>query len=192
VDDGHTGGGVGLMATYNPLAEVMPVASMVTNAIVTAALCDQMRDNLVALYDGWWFRASKSTATTTAAAVATPFDLDTIVVSQTAEDEGAVTLTGGDVIVNKTGLWIVGGHYTTTTTDTITIAVSVTGSPAAYVCESCADNANTKTDLCASGAVEVTTVPATMSLVYYTNVSLSVAANTRSPFLWGYRAGDLP
>jgi hypothetical protein len=163
---------------------------MVTGAVVTAALCDQIRDNLVALHDGWWFRATMAAGFTLSTAA--PFELSTITVSQTATDEGSIFLSGGDVVVRKPGIWHVGCHFTCTgTTTTIAVAVDCSDGTG-YVCQNVWDAGNTKNDFACSGAIEVTSVPATFQLVASSSGSTTVSINSRSPFLWGCWMGTSP
>lgn len=183
------------MATYAPLTSVMPLASMVTGAPVTAALGDQIRDNLVALNDGWWFRASRSTGFTSVAAVVTPVGLDTLALSQTCEDEGSASLVSNTVQVNKAGLWLVGGHFTFAAASLVAlVGVSYTDAIAGHwAFESLLDTSTgTQTDVCGVGGVEVITVPATFTLQTYTSLSTAVAASARSPIMWGVWMGDRP
>lgn len=183
------------MASYNAVTNVMPLASMVTGAPVTAALGDQIRDNLVALYDGWWFRASRSTGFTSAASVATPLGLDTLLVSQTGEDEGSIVLASNAVTVYKPGLWLVGAHYTFgASAITPLVGVAYTdGISGTWAFQSALDSATaTQTDVCGSGVAEVTSGTATFTMYYYTSSSVAIAASTRSAVMWGVWLGATP
>jgi hypothetical protein len=183
------------MARYSPITNVTPLASMVTGFPVTAALGDQIRDNLVALNDGWWFRATRTTGFSTAAASASPIGFDTLVTSQTAEDEGSIVLATNLVTVYKTGLWLVGGQYTFGATSvTALVGVAYTdGISGTWAAQSALDTGTgTQTDVCCSGVAEVITGAATFTLYYFTSGSVALAANSRSPFLWGVWMGERP
>lgn len=183
------------MATYAPLTNIMPLASMVTGAPVTAALGDQIRDNLVALYDGWWFRASRSTSFALSAATVTPVGLDTLSVSQTGEDEGSITLVGNTVQVTKPGLWMVGAHFTFGAAAIVAlVSMSYTdGISGRWAFEALLDSATgTQTDVCGVGVAEVITVPSTFTMQVYTSGASTVATSARSPICWGVWMGDRP
>jgi hypothetical protein len=183
------------VAKYAAITGVTPLASMVTGFPVTAALGDQIRDDLVALNDGWWFRASRSTSFVSAAAVASPLGLDTLTLSQTAEDEGTISLVSNAVQVNKTGLWLVGAHYTFAASSiTSLVAVSYTdGISGKWAFESVNESSTaTQTDVCGSGVAEVTSGTAVFTMYYYTSGSVTVATSTRSSVMWGVWMGATP
>jgi hypothetical protein len=173
----------------------MPVASMVTGAAVTAALGDQIRDNLVALNDGWWFYAKRTTSFTAASGSPSTIGLDSLTRSRTATDEGSISLVGNNVQVNKAGLWKVGAHYTFAASATVAlVGVSYTdGISGAWAFQDVIDSATgTQTDVCGSGAAEVITVPTIFTLWYFQSGAPLISSNSRSPVMWGHWEGDRP
>lgn len=181
------------MTTYDPITNVMPVASMVTGAAVSAALCDQIRDNLVALRSGWWFRATRVTGTqTTTAATFTPIEFDTLVMSDTATADGSITLVGGSVQTTKPGLWLVGGHaQVSTTTTTLASAIYSTDDPVSYKADQINDTGSNKTDSCCSALLEVTSPTNVFELAVYGLLAVTVQ-NTPRTALWAcWQGGEV-
>jgi len=183
------------MPVYDAVTNVMPLASMVTNAVVGASLGDQIRDNLVALYDGWWFRASRSTTTLMAGAVVTPFEFDTISVSASATADGSVTLSSGDVILKKAGLWLLGGHWinASSVAGPMVIAIGHTDNIApSFICEYVNDATSGITGMSCSGVVEQTSATATAQLIFYSTSSTTAQTGTAGQIFWGVWMGDRP
>lgn len=183
------------MPIYDPLTNVMPLASMVTNAVVGASLGDQIRDNLVALYDGWWFRASKSATTTMAGSVSTPFELDTISMSASATADGSITLSSGDVILKKTGLWLIGGHWlnSAAAAGLMAIGISHTDNLApSWICEFVNDASSGIVGMSCSGVVEQVSATATAELWFYSQNTTTAQAGAAGQILWGVWLGERP
>jgi len=178
------------MAIYTPITNVMPLASMVTNAVVGASLGDQIRDNLVALYDGWWFRAQRST-TQTITSTSTVI-LTSIAQSATSLAEGSITLdtTTGIVTLKKTGLWLVGGQAGLTAATASTLNILHSDWPV-YSAEYVNDDSGGAATIAlhTSGVVEQTSATASLSML----ASVSIADPTqRLCLLWAVWLGERP
>jgi hypothetical protein len=181
------------MPIYRPITDVMPVASMVTGAAVTAALGDQIRDNLVALYDGWWFKATRITDATMPSSVVTAIPLDTMARSRSATDDQTISIAnGGAIRVTKTGLWMLGFHFrfSSAFTGVADMFIDATDATGSQLCEQANDSGSSKAAMCCSGTVNVTTSPQTFTPNLYTVGAPTVTANT--VVFWGYWLGDNP
>jgi len=186
------------MAIYTPITNVMPLASMVTGAPVSAALGDQIRDNLVALYDGWWFKATRATGATLASSIVTAIPMDTISRSTSAVDDGTVVLAnGGAITVSKPGIWRLGWYFAFTSpfTGIAEALIDATDAVGAYVAERLTDPNATTTHFCVSGVVNLTSATNTLNPMVYAVGTPSLAAAgalNNAPTFWGYRIGDNP
>lgn len=180
------------MPVWKPVTQIMPVASMVTGAVVSSALCDQFDDNIAALYEGVWFRARRSTTQALVPSVATLLILDTISMSDTAVDTGCISIVNGQVQTTLTGHWRIGGHYSTGATGVfLSVLVDATDAPSAYACETVCDTGSNKTDVCATGTANVTSAVNLFSLYGFAVGSPVVDADQKSPVLWGVYRGDV-
>lgn len=180
------------MPRYTPITQVMPLASMVSGAVVTSALCDQIDDNLAALYEGVWFRARRSTTQTLPNSVVDKFILDTIVMSDTATDSGYVSLSAGSVQTILPGHWMVGGHYSIGSAGIFLSALLDATDMTAFVAETVNDTTSGKTDVCCGPQiVNVTSTPNLFSLWAYTTSTPVADADQKSAVLWGVYMGDV-
>jgi hypothetical protein len=181
------------MPVYDPITNVMPLAAMVTNATVSAALCDQIRDDLVALRSGWWFRATRTAATqTTTASDFTPIEFDTIVMSDTATADLSISLVAGSVQTTKVGLWMFGGHVQVSSTTTVidaAIVRTVAGVPA-YVGENLNETSGKNGSGC-SAICQVTSAINSFEFAAYGGVAVSVLLGPWTT-LWGVWLGGAP
>ena len=180
------------MPSYFPLANIMPVASMVSGAVVTAALCDQIRDNLVALWEGWWFRATRSTTQAIGASATTLIVMDTLAQSATSLTDGSIALSAGSVATTKPGLWLVGGHFwlQSTTTGTLFAILESTDAPSGvYTASDINDTGSNKQASSASATTEVTSAANTFDLRIFNTASCTVL-NDPMTALWGVWLGD--
>ena len=180
------------MPAYQPLTNIIPVASMTTGFVVTAALCDQIRDNLVALWEGWWFRATRSTALAVSANVTTLVAMDTLAQSATSLTDGSIALSAGSVATTKPGLWMVGGHFwlQSTTTGTLFAIVESTDAPSGvYTASDINDTGSNKQASSASVMTEVTSAANTFDLRIFNTASCTVL-NDPMTALWGCWLGD--
>jgi hypothetical protein len=172
----------------------MPLASMVTGAAVTAALGDQIADNVVALYEGWWFRATTSVDVSIGAGVTTLVTMNTLALSATATDDGSITLNAGSVQTTKPGLWMVGGHIalTAVTGGTLITILDSTDAPGGvFLASTINDTGSNKDGASVSIITEVLTTPNTFGLSVF-NTSSCIADNIAATALWGVFMGDNP
>ena len=182
------------MPSYFPLAGILPVASMVSGAVVTAALCDQIRDNLVALWEGWWFRATRSTTLAVSANVTTLVAMDTLAQSATSLTEGSISLSAGSIVTTKPGLWLIGGHFAlqSTTTGTLFAIVESTDAPSGvYTASDINDTGSNKQASSASVTTEVTSTSNTFDLRIFNTASCTVL-NDPMTALYGVWLGENP
>jgi hypothetical protein len=182
------------MPAYASLSSVMPVASMVTGAAVTAALGDQMRDNLVALWEGWWFRATRSTTQVIGSGATTLVGLDTISQSATSLAEGSISLSAGAVVTGKPGLWMLGGHFTLTggVGGSLVAIIESTNSPGPVAAaENVNDTTSNKDSTAASITTQVTSTPNTFGLYAFSSSTITVQSGVATA-LWGVWVGDAP
>ena len=180
------------MPAFHPLADIMPVASMVSGAVVSAALCDQIRDNLVALWEGWWFRATRSTTQAIGAAATTLIAMDTLAQSATSLAEGSISLSAGSVATTKPGLWLVGAHFElqSTTTGTVVPVIESTDAPSGvYAASTNNDTGSNKQSDSVSITTEVTSAVNTFSFRLYNTASCTVL-NAPTSAVWGVWLGD--
>ena len=178
------------MPVYRPITQVMPLASMVTGAVVSSALCDQIDDNLAALYEGVWFRATRSTTQTMTSSVVTLLSMDTLAQSDTAVDGGYISLVGGAVNTTLTGHWMVGGFYSTSSAGLfLSLLIDATDVPA-YAAETINDlgSGSGANALSATAIVNVTTSTNTFGTYAFTVGTPTIAAGAT---LWAVYMGDV-
>jgi hypothetical protein len=183
------------MPAYTPLASVMPVASMVTGAAVTAALGDQIRDNTVALYEGWWYRAIRTTSQTIGASANTTILFESLTQSATSlAADGGITLASGVVTTRRPGIWLVGGHveFSAITVGTVLLSLQSTDSPGGYTAQFINDTANNKSGASVSVETEVTSAVNVFSLDIFNTSSFLTRASQLTTALWGVWLGDNP
>ncbi len=158
-------------------------------------MCDQIRDDLVALYDGWWFRATRSTAATMVSSVVTAVPLDVITMSATATAEGSIALSTntGIVTTTKPGLWLLGWHFAfqSPTTGLVDVLIDATDAAGSVICEGLTDANAVTTDWCVTGSVNATTVPQTFLPAVYT-VGTPTIGTARPATFWGVWLGANP
>jgi hypothetical protein len=170
----------------------MPLASMVTGTVVTSALSDQIDDNLASLFEGVWFRATRSTSLAMSSGGPTAIALDTLALSDTATDGSYVSLASGNVQTRLTGHWFVGGSFSFSVTGTaIQVLVDATDSVAGGVAETYVDTGSNKDNLCASAVVNVTSATNVFALYGFAVTGPTINATGPPATLWGVYLGDV-
>ena len=178
------------MPKYTPITQIMPLASMVTGAVVSSALCDQIDDNLAALYEGVWFRATRSTTQTLTSSVVTLLSMDTLAQSDTAVDTGCVSLVSGQVQTTLTGHWMIGGFYSSSTVGIFMSLLVDSTDTAAYAAETVCDSGGGSgaSALSATAVVNVTSATNTFGAYAFVVGTPTVAVGAT---LWGVYMGDV-
>jgi hypothetical protein len=94
--------------SYVDVATVM--SSTANGTVVPSAYGDQVRDNVVAVWYGWWFKALRSTnqlAIPTTWTLIIPPTFNTAYDSAvTASADGMATLSSGYMVLNRAGTWL--------------------------------------------------------------------------------------
>jgi hypothetical protein len=172
------------MPIYAPLTSIIPTPA--NGNVVPSAWGDQVDDNLVAHYEGVWFRAIGGAATLVAAAY-TVIPMTSIVISATATDEASISIVSGAVTVTKPGIWLVCACAQFGASSTLAgIAIGATNATSTLESESLIDTSGANSLHETSTMVDVTSNPATFTLNCYINSGTpAITVNSFSPRLSG-------
>lgn len=159
---------------YVDIGTVM--GSTADGTVVPSAYGDQVRDNLVALWYGWWFKATRTTSMSVAAgtwvlAAVTSFDTAYETGLTGTSSDGMVSLSSGWVVLNRAGIWLFSANDSLSTSG-LSALMAVNTTPST-VGASLAGETHQEGFTNSFGApFKVTTVPTYVSLwLYSSNIS---------------------
>ena len=165
------------------------MSSTANNTVIPAAYGDQVRDNLQAIYLGWWVRATGAVSQPVlngAWAQVSMSVLDATYVSTVASSaDPAVTISSGYLVVSKTGRWEISGGIVGGSVLVAALAVRATVGQAADASNSSAGGGTLTVATC-----EAISAPTYVSLWVYGNAATNLSA-TIAPYIDLTWLGDL-